>query len=298
SPASTNKPDNPIKLAVKPSCGNHCANRVSSGPRKADTSPASNSCEATTGACAAGTAAMAATRNCCTTAATAPNSNALATNSQNCPALKASAAPSALTAPSNIPSKNKVLRPSRAARRAAGNAASAVPDTIAATGRVAKRGSGWSCAPMMPPANTINGAALRASACASINPRIKTGTAGSLRHIAGVEDLQHFFAQLGFDGGGLGLVHCLYAFLRQVVLPPKIFHQHSGENGIFLIHVHVNHLIGVTAIVTQVVLNGIDLVVDVMLPTSYFAGKSAPAVIHRDDVRIKAVNQVIQRFQR
>src|SRR5690606_36015104 len=260
--------------------------------------PASNSCEAATAACAAGTAAMAAKRNCCTTAATAPNDNALATNSQNCPALNASAAPSALTAPSSMPNRNKVLRPSRADRRAAGKAANAVPDTMAATGKVAKRGSGWSCAPIRPPANTINGAALRASACASINPRIKTGTEQSLRHIAGVEDFQHFFAQLGFHSGAFSVVHGFYALTEQVVIQLKILQQHFGVEGIFLIHVHVNHLIGVTGIVTQVVLNGIDFVVDVMLHTIHVTGKTAHPVIHRDDVRIKAVNQVIQCFQR
>ena len=67
---------------------------------------------------------------------------------------------------------------------------------------------------------------------------------------------------------------------------------------IFLIHVDVNHLVGVLGIFGQVVLDRVDVVVDVVLGAIHVAGKAAYTIVHRDHIGVEAVDQVVQYFQR
>src|SRR5690606_31033543 len=58
------------------------------------------------------------------------------------------------------------------------------------------------------------------------------------------------------------------------------------------------HLIGVAGIVGQVVLDRIDVMVNVVLGTTHVPGETPHPVIDGDHVGIKAVDQIVQYFQR
>ena len=67
---------------------------------------------------------------------------------------------------------------------------------------------------------------------------------------------------------------------------------------IFLIHIHVDHLISVLGIFRQEVLDRIDIVINVVLGAIQITSHSTHPVIHGDNIGIEAVDQVVQRTQR
>lgn len=86
--------------------------------------------------------------------------------------------------------------------------------------------------------------------------------------------------------------------MEHVVLKVELFKQHLGMEDIFLIDVHIHHVIQRLHIVRHKVLNRINLMVDKVLHTVNVAGKTAHAIINGYDIGLKLVDQVIQRLQR
>ena len=82
------------------------------------------------------------------------------------------------------------------------------------------------------------------------------------------------------------------------MLKVELFKQHLGMEDIFLIDVHIHHVIQRLHIVRHKVLNRINLMVDKVLHTVNVAGKTAHAIINGYDIGLKLVDQVIQRLQR
>ncbi len=67
---------------------------------------------------------------------------------------------------------------------------------------------------------------------------------------------------------------------------------------IFLIHIHVNHLVTFLRIQGNIVLNRRDFMIYIMFFAGNIAGKAAHFIVHGHHIGFKAVNQVIERFQR
>ncbi|MNC14397.1 hypothetical protein D3C75_621740 [compost metagenome] len=67
---------------------------------------------------------------------------------------------------------------------------------------------------------------------------------------------------------------------------------------VFLVHVHVGHLVRLLGIVGEVLLDRVDLVVDEVLFALHVTGEAAHAVVYGDDVRVERVDQVVERLQR
>ena len=66
---------------------------------------------------------------------------------------------------------------------------------------------------------------------------------------------------------------------------------------IFLIHVHIHHVIQRLHILGHKVLNGVNLMIDKVLHPVDITGKATHAIIDGHDVGFKLVDQVIQRLQ-
>ncbi|MNQ84965.1 hypothetical protein D3C85_1001110 [compost metagenome] len=85
---------------------------------------------------------------------------------------------------------------------------------------------------------------------------------------------------------------------EQVVIQFEVLQQHLGVEQVFLVHVHVGHLVRVASVIGEVVLDRVDLVVDEVLFAFNVTGEAAHTVIHGHDVRIELVNQEVERFKR
>ena len=67
---------------------------------------------------------------------------------------------------------------------------------------------------------------------------------------------------------------------------------------VLLVHVHVDHLIGVLGVFGQEVLDRIDVVINVVLGAVQIPGHAPHPVVDGDDIGVEAVNQVVQGTQR
>ncbi len=67
---------------------------------------------------------------------------------------------------------------------------------------------------------------------------------------------------------------------------------------VFLVDVHVEHLVARLDVLGQVVLDRVDAVVDVVLLALHVAGEAAHAVVHHHDVGLERLDQVVERLQR
>ena len=67
---------------------------------------------------------------------------------------------------------------------------------------------------------------------------------------------------------------------------------------VFLIHIHVGHLVTVAGVFGEVVLDRVDLVIDKVLFAFHVTGKTTHAVIDSHDIRIKLMDQIVESFKR
>ena len=65
-----------------------------------------------------------------------------------------------------------------------------------------------------------------------------------------------------------------------------------------LINVHINGVVALQSLLSDVILNGGYIVVDEQLFAVLVTGKPAHLVVKGDNVRVKAADKIIQRFQR
>ena len=68
------------------------------------------------------------------------------------------------------------------------------------------------------------------------------------------------------------------------MLKVELLKQHLGMENIFLINVHVHHVIQRLNILGHEVLNGVNFMIDEVLHAVHIAGKTANAIINRDDI--------------
>src|SRR5690606_28222853 len=90
----------------------------------------------------------------------------------------------------------------------------------------------------------------------------------------------------------------IHTHTEHIVIQIEILQQHFGMENVFLVNVNVDHLVQIQGFIQEEVLDGIDLVIDVQLATFHIAGKTTYPVIHRHDIGIELVNQVVQGLQR
>src|SRR5690606_15236014 len=86
--------------------------------------------------------------------------------------------------------------------------------------------------------------------------------------------------------------------LEQVGVEVEVLEMHLRVEQVFLVHVDVDHLVPTLDRLGQEVLDRVDLVVDVVLLALHVAGEAADAVVHHHDVRLEALDQVVQGLQR
>ena len=86
--------------------------------------------------------------------------------------------------------------------------------------------------------------------------------------------------------------------IEEIIIQVEVVQDHLGMEDIFLIDIDVNHIIAVTRSRGDVILDGIDAVVDEQLFAIHIARKAADAVIEGDDVRVKTVQEIIQDVKR
>ena len=63
---------------------------------------------------------------------------------------------------------------------------------------------------------------------------------------------------------------------------------------IFLVHVHIDHIVQIARFRINVILNRVDAMVDVDFLTRYVARKATHMVVQCQNIRIKAIDQVIE----
>ena len=85
---------------------------------------------------------------------------------------------------------------------------------------------------------------------------------------------------------------------EQIFVDIKILEHHLGVKDVLLVNIDVHHLVILHQFLGEVVLDGVDLVVDVVFLAGDVPGKSPHPVIHDGDVGIKTVDQVVQGSQR
>ena len=63
---------------------------------------------------------------------------------------------------------------------------------------------------------------------------------------------------------------------------------------IFLVHVHIDHVVQIARFRIDVVLNGVDAMVDVDFLARHVARKATHMVVQGQNIRIKAIDQVVE----
>ena len=66
---------------------------------------------------------------------------------------------------------------------------------------------------------------------------------------------------------------------------------------IFLIYIYINHLIKLLYILTNKILDRVDLVVDIMFFSAHITGKTPYPIIDNNNIRVKTMNQIVQCLQ-
>ena len=113
-----------------------------------------------------------------------------------------------------------------------------------------------------------------------------------------VEYFQHFLIYELADLITLPFRQLVGSHVEQVVVQVKILQHHFRMEDIFLIYVDVYHIITAARTLGNVVLDGINAVIDEQLLAAHVAGKAADMVVEGYDVGVEIVNQVIQRVER
>ena len=86
--------------------------------------------------------------------------------------------------------------------------------------------------------------------------------------------------------------------VEQIIIQIEIVEDHLGMEDVFLVDVDIDHIVTVARRRGDVILDGIDAVIDEQLLAVHIARKAADAVIEGDDVRIETVQEVIQSIER
>ena len=86
--------------------------------------------------------------------------------------------------------------------------------------------------------------------------------------------------------------------VEQIIIQIEIVEDHLGMEDVFLVDVDIDHIVTVARRRGDVILDGIDAVIDEQLLAVHIARKAADAVIEGDDVRIETVQEVIQGIER
>src|SRR5690606_33166946 len=126
----------------------------------------------------------------------------------------------------------------------------------------------------------------------------RDGAAGSDHQVAAVEQFLDLALEQRLDAHALLEREVARLFLEQVGVQVELLHMHLGVEDVLLVHVDVDHLVARTDVLGHVVLDRVDLVVDVVLLALDVAGEATHAVVHHHDVRLEALDQVVQRLQR
>ena len=113
-----------------------------------------------------------------------------------------------------------------------------------------------------------------------------------------VEYFQHFLIHELADLIALPFCQLVSRHVEQVIVQIKILQHHFRMKDIFLIHVDVYHIIAAARTLGNVILDGINAVIDEQLLAAQVAGKAADMVVEGYDVGIEIVDQVIQRVER
>lgn len=96
----------------------------------------------------------------------------------------------------------------------------------------------------------------------------------------------------------LPLAQLLLCPSEQVVVQVKIFQLAFCMKNILLVHVDVDHVVQAFYFIRYVILDRADVVINKQLVAANISRKASYAVINRHDVRIKRVDQIVERLQR
>ncbi|MNE25198.1 hypothetical protein D3C80_1185200 [compost metagenome] len=86
--------------------------------------------------------------------------------------------------------------------------------------------------------------------------------------------------------------------MEHVVLKVELLKQHLGVEDIFLIHVHIHHVVQPLHVLRHKVLDRVDFMINKILHAVDITGKTAHAIINRHDIGFKLVDKIIQRIER
>ena len=89
-----------------------------------------------------------------------------------------------------------------------------------------------------------------------------------------------------------------FAKPEQIVIKVEIFELTLGMENIFLIHVHVYHLVMFLYQLRDIILNWSDIVIYKQFMSCNITRKTTHTVIDSHNVGIETVDQIIKRFQR
>ena len=67
---------------------------------------------------------------------------------------------------------------------------------------------------------------------------------------------------------------------------------------IFLVHVYINHVVHIASFCIDVVLDRVDAMININFLARYVTCKATNMVVQCEDIRIKALNQIIKCFKR
>ncbi|MNN54208.1 hypothetical protein D3C81_1690080 [compost metagenome] len=67
---------------------------------------------------------------------------------------------------------------------------------------------------------------------------------------------------------------------------------------VFLVDVHIHHVIQRLHVLGHKVLNRIDLMIDKMLHAVDITGETAHAIVHGDNIGFQLMDEIVQRIQR
>ena len=117
-------------------------------------------------------------------------------------------------------------------------------------------------------------------------------------HIPAIENFIHFLFQQAADSLHFFGRQILFRHIEKVIVQFEIMKKHFGMENIFLVYVHVNHVIGMTQIRRHVVLDGIDPMVNEDFLSLHVPGKAPDPIVRNDNVCFKGTEQEIQGFER
>ena len=78
--------------------------------------------------------------------------------------------------------------------------------------------------------------------------------------------------------------------IEQIVFQFELFQQHFGVEDIFLIHIHIHHVVHRFHIIRHEILNRVNLVIDEVFHPVHIAGKPTHAIIDGDNIGFQLMN--------